>query len=377
MNIISIGTDRKIFEEGSAVRARMVEYGTLFTQLHIVVFVHRSLNLKPQKISDNVWVHPTNSRFKLCYIWDAYRHAGKIIQSIEDKKDIVITVQDPFETGRVGIWLKNKYKLPLQVQVHTDLFSPYFKKGSILNRIRVWNARKILPLADGIRVVSDRIKRSLVEKLHIAQNTIDVLPIFVEKKISSVVAVKKFGAFTTSILMVGRLTREKNISFGLEVFAEVVKKYPQTALVIVGEGPEKNILEHKAQSLGIAHAVIFEPWQHDLTAYYNAADIFMHTSLYEGYGLVLIEAALHRMPILTSDVGIAGDILKNRMNALVSPVNDKKRFVTDLIDLLSSPVLRQQCKERVASDVQLAIITDKSAYLEVYKKLLEKILAKH
>ena len=44
MKVITIGTDRKIFEEGSAVRERMVEYGKLFEKLEVIVFSNRSMN---------------------------------------------------------------------------------------------------------------------------------------------------------------------------------------------------------------------------------------------------------------------------------------------------------------------------------------------
>lgn len=55
-NVISIGSDRNLFKEGSAVRARQVEYGKLFTELHVVVFTTgKSFPAKVQ-IAPNVWI---------------------------------------------------------------------------------------------------------------------------------------------------------------------------------------------------------------------------------------------------------------------------------------------------------------------------------
>ena len=68
MFLISIGTDRKIFEEGSPVRNRQVEYGSLFDTTHIVVWNERNKGeFGLINISKNVFVHPTNSKNKLFY----------------------------------------------------------------------------------------------------------------------------------------------------------------------------------------------------------------------------------------------------------------------------------------------------------------------
>ncbi|MDQ3014280.1 MAG: glycosyltransferase [bacterium] len=372
MKVISIGTDRKIFEEGSAVRARIVEYGSLFSELHIIIFAQKSLGLKAQQISSNVWVYPTSSSSKFLYIRDGFKKGCEIISTFEHCRDVVVSVQDPFETGRVGLKLKKKYSLPLQVQIHTDLFSPYFAQESLLNRIRLWNAKKVLPAAHEIRVVSKKIKDSLKAKIGIDQEKIDVLPIFVEEHSQAAIATKKYSQFSSTILMVGRLAHEKNIPFAIDVFAEVLKTHPTIGLVIVGEGSEKKTLTEQVNRLGISKSVILEPWQQDLGPFYQSADIFLHTSLYEGYGLVLVGAGMYGLPILTSDVGIAGEILKDTVNASIAPVSDKAQFVTKLIVLLDNSELRQQYKQRVAADVAQAIITDKQTYLKSYKQLHAK-----
>src|SRR3989344_7606147 len=98
MKVLMISTDRKIFEDGSAVRARMIEYGKLFDELHIVVFTKRNLNVKIQ-ISKNVFAYPTNSLSRFLYIFDAIKIGASIIKNCKLKiENCVITTQDPFET---------------------------------------------------------------------------------------------------------------------------------------------------------------------------------------------------------------------------------------------------------------------------------------
>ena len=168
LKVLSIGSDKNLFVKDSDAQKRMRNYGKLFSELHIIVFTTRKSqipNLKSQ-ISENVFAYPTNSKNKLLYIWDAYR-IGKTI--IDRWKLIignsVITAQDPFESGLVGWALKKKFNLPLQLQIHADIFSPYLYQESLKNKFRVWLAKFLLPKADGIRVVSERIKRSLITQL--------------------------------------------------------------------------------------------------------------------------------------------------------------------------------------------------------------------
>ncbi len=379
MNSISISTDRKIFDQGSAVRARMIEYGSFFDELHIIVFTKKYLGHEAWRIADNVWIYPTNSLGKVLYIHGAIRQAKKIITLRKcNPTNTVITTQDPFETGKVGLKLKQKYHFPLQVQVHTDLYSPYFAKESFLNRIRLGWAKAVLPRADTIRVVSERIKKSLIDRLGIASDRIDVLPIYTPKEIIDTEPtfdiLKKYPQFTLAIVMVSRLTREKNLPFALNVFKEVLAQYPKTGLIFVGDGPEESSLRLQAQKLGIENSVIFEHWQNDLVPYYKTAQVFLHTSLYEGYGLVLVEAGLSEAAIVTSDVGIAGSILVDGKNAFVCPIGDTNCFVSKILQLITDNSTRTIFQKSVKNDVLASLITDKVQYLHQYRSLLEKAM---
>ncbi len=104
MNVISISTDRNIFSQESGVRKRMIEYGGLFTELHIIIFSKSHETFKQERIAENVWIYPTRSSSKAFYMRGAFKQAKRIIQ---DRKfstgTTVVTAQDPFETGNVAL----------------------------------------------------------------------------------------------------------------------------------------------------------------------------------------------------------------------------------------------------------------------------------
>lgn len=377
-----VSTDRNIFDENSEVRQRMIEYGKFAEELHIIVFTEK--NFRVENIG-NVFLYPTNSRNKLFYIFDAIKIGKKILVA---SGQWLITSQDPFEAGLVGWRLAKKFKLPLQLQIHTDFLSQYFKKESLLNRFRVYLARFLIKRANCIRVVSERIRTSLLQATrphrqrsvagaasYKLQAKTVVLPIFVDiEKIKNTPIKtdlrKKYPQFDFIILTASRLTKEKNIELAIDAMAEVVKQYPKTGLVIVGDGPEQQNLKSKiptspagGSNLKINDNVKIENWTDDLSSYYKTADLFLLTSNYEGYGRTLIEAMACGSKMVSSNVGIADEILPKEN--IFEPGN-KEQLKEKIIKAINGElkVSNTECLTKTK-------ILSKEQYLEAYKKSWE------
>jgi glycosyltransferase involved in cell wall biosynthesis len=300
MRVLSIGSDREVFRRESESARRQIAYAARFESLDIVVFTRKSERRPLQVLAEGVRAYPTSSVGRLFYIFDAYRMARKL-----SKPDIV-TAQDPFEAGFAGWLLARRWRIPLHIQVHTDLTSKTFAKHSILNRLRLMIADIVIPRAAGIRVVSRRIADSLQTANYKLQVTPSVLPIFVDvarfQHARADGVSGRFLRYRQKLLVVSRLEKEKNIQLALQAFAEGAP--PDACLIIVGDGHERKALEEKAQRLGIEKRVFFEGTQNS-APYYAFADLVLAPSLYEGYGLVIVEALAAGKPVLSTDVGIA------------------------------------------------------------------------
>jgi len=354
MKILSLSTDRGIFNEDSRVAQRMIEYGKLFDQLHIVVFCHQEFREK--RLSENVWVYPTNSRSRWLYVWDAYWIGKKIlIDVVEPKTGWVITTQDPFETGLVGMFLKRLCGIPLNVQIHTDFGNKYFAED-FLNKVRLVIARFVVPKADSFRIVSKRIEETLKRKYGVQEELITVLPIWTDvskyREGDKSFLKNKYPQFEKIVLMVSRLSKEKNIQLGIDAFKEVVKKYPKIGLIIVGDGPEMDSLKESG-----CGNVVFEGWIDDAVAYFRSADIFLNTSDYEGYGLTLIEAIASGIPVVTTDVGLIGSVLVSNEGVYVCSPRDTECIAEKLIEGITSDTPRPYIVEEMT----------KEEYLERYR----------
>ena len=88
----------------------------------------------------------------------------------------------------------------------------------------------------------------------------------------------------------GRFVAQKNHDYIIDIFNEVHKENKNSVLVLVGQGPLMDSIKNKVKSLNIDDSVIFLGQRDDIDELYQAFDIFLFPSLYEGLGMVLVEA---------------------------------------------------------------------------------------
>lgn len=359
-------TDRNIFSQGSSVAARMVDYGALVEELHIVVLSDTSHGLKKVELAKNVWAYPTNSLMRFSRPISAARMGKKIIKEQGFVRGrAVITAQDPFECGWAAMKVKKRWRLPLEVQLHTDPFSPYFT--GFLNLIRKKFARRVLEKADSIRVVSESLK--LAARSYKLEAPISVLPIYIDKdkiekgRITFDLHARYGWKFV--ILAVARLTPEKNLTQAIEVLHRVKQFYPGAGLVIVGSGPEENRLRDYANRLDLKGAVIFAGWQEDTASYYGTSNLFIQASHFEGYGLALVEAGLSGLPVVTTPVGIAQDLVSGK-EAVICPHGDVEFMFKAVYDLVENHDLREELSVNLKQKLN-QILMNKEEYLNKLK----------
>jgi glycosyltransferase involved in cell wall biosynthesis len=362
MKVLMISTDRNILTPGSAVSERMKEYGHLVEELHIVVLSDTSHGLKNTQIEKNIWAYPTSSMFKFLRPLDAAKIGKRIVF---DRKFVrgqsVVTTQDPFECGWAGLQIKKKWRIPLEVQLHTTPFTQYF--SGWLNNVRKRIAQKVLRNADGVRVMTESLKEQV---MHYTNAHIFVLPIYIDRvrieetKIAFDLRARYGWQFT--ILIVSRLAPEKNIPLALNILKQVREKFSNVGLVIVGSGSEEKNLKLKVKSLKLEGAVEFVGWQDNLASFYKTANAFLQTSFFEGYGLSLVEAGLSGLPVVTTPVGIAEE-LEHGKDAYIYPSSRPDLFVGGILDLIENNNKRENLRTNMRATLEAKLLS-KGDYLK-------------
>ncbi len=254
--------------------------------------------------------------------------------------------------------------------------------------------KKIIKNADSVRVVSERLKEWVVDKYGIANDRIFVIPIYTEYEsgiknhesgiknqglrnnlLAQAGEMKKLEIrnwkleknFT--ILTVGRLVKVKNIKLQIEAMADVIKIFPDVRLVIVGDGPEKEKLHRLANRLKLKDKVEFKGWQEKVKPYYENADLFLLTSNSEGWGLVVVEAMKFGLPVIMTDVGCAGEVIKNEKNGIVIPIKDKKALIAAISEMIANKEKREVFAEKGLETVNK--LPDKEETLGLYRRMWE------
>ena len=220
-----------------------------------------------------------------------------------------------------------------------------------LNRWRRRIADEVLPKADGIRVVSERVKTSLVARYGNKIKGPSVIPVFVDATVPEPVRLPEHQ-FTFALIAVGRLEPEKRIEDILSALKLVAKQYPMVGLFIVGEGSERGRLERMARTLGLADRVIFLGSRQDARGLIASAQAFIQASAYEGYSRTLIETALAKVPIITTDVGVVGEVFKGYEDVLSVPVADPTALSLHIVGLIEDNAIRHQLPLRAEEAVR-------------------------
>jgi len=339
MTILTIGSGHRDFSDflRPKSRERIASYGALFDQSYIIAFTQPGFS--PQTLSPNVQVFPTNSKSRFLAPIHAIWLGKDILKKIPKDEKVIISAQDPFESAFVAWWLARKFGLSLHIQLHTDFLQNSFKRERWENRIRYWLGLFLLPKADCIRVVSQRIERSLSRHFPQIADKITVLAIWTQSQ--GHVADAILNAPELSVLVVSRLEPEKAVGDAVKAFAGFLNGGGKGRLTIVGDGSEKKYLERLAKDLCPSGSVIFAGWQDELRNYYLSANVFLLASRYEGWGMSAAEAVGAGIPVVMTDVGLAGEVVKNCENGIIVPVSDVSALTEALLALFKDPGRRR------------------------------------
>ncbi len=155
------------------------------------------------------------------------------------------------------------------------------------------------------------------------------------------------------IISVGRLTRQKNYSSMIRAFREVVDKYPDWTLEIYGDGVERGKLEQLIKDLSLSNNVILKGFTSDVKGEMLKTSIFVLSSIFEGFALVLLEAMQIGLPIVSYACPCGPkDIIKEGEDGFLVQVNDEKTLADRICKLIENKDLRQRMGKLAKENVQ-------------------------
>lgn len=273
----------------------------------------------------------------------AYKKASKLCR--ENKYDFINT-HFAVPTGPLGVWISQKFKIKNILSIHGgDIYDP--SKNNSPHR--KWYFRKVvnwvLNNSDFIVAQSSNTKDN-AEKYYKYHKDIKIIPLPYEvvnfKKISR----KELGLKDDKkyLIGVGRLVKRKGFEYlikSLKLLNEDVE------CLIIGDGPEKENLQQLAVNLGLKQRVNLLGYlseEEKKFQYLAAADIFVLSSLHEGFGIVLQEAMQVGLPIIATDNGGQVDLIRNGKNGFLIKFGNKYMLIHEIKKIFNDQKLKESIK---------------------------------
>ncbi|VAW26502.1 hypothetical protein MNBD_BACTEROID07-346 [hydrothermal vent metagenome] len=259
------------------------------------------------------------------------------------------------------------------------------KGGNPLSRLLCRNTyksyKKYLAISDFVKESMDSTISGITDRIVTIYNGADIDGIDVVPPVSRTVLPAGWREDSIAVGIAGRLAPQKDIDKFLEVAAELSKHYSNIVFPIVGDGPLREELEDKAYSLGLAESVLFLGYRKDAIAIMKRFDVFLFTSAWEAFGLVVIEAMAAGVPVVavhTPDSAV-DEIIEFGVNGYVLGNSDPARISECVIRLLEDKALRQDIVKSARGQVHkrfsMAITAERiyQVYIDVVDKSKCKI----
>lgn len=176
--------------------------------------------------------------------------------------------------------------------------------------------------------------------------------------------------------VVGRLTEQKGHAYLLDAFSTVVQELPSARLLVIGDGELRPALERQATRLGLRDSVTFTGRREDVPQIMLALDVLVMPSLWEGFGLVLLEAMSAGKPIVASRVGAIPEIVLDGETGLLVPPGDPHSLAQALLEVLRDPEQgrRMGRKGRVRLEREFSVEKMVRATERIYDTLIDSKL---
>ena len=261
--------------------------------------------------------------------------------------------------------------VPIIVSSHLPLRSGYMYSGHSVSRQAKLDIEALgFRIADRIVAPSEFVKQIIQREYDVNADQVEVLSNGVDTTRFTPGTDRSDRRGPIEITTVARLTEQKGIPYLLEAAADLPNTL-DVAVSIVGEGPRRNALEKERDALGVSETVTFEGFlpEPGLTDAYLDSDIFAFPSVYEPFGLVVLEAMASGRPVVAFDAGGVAEIVRDGIDGLLVPPGDVTAFANALEALATDHERRRAMGRNArnrAEDFEWARCV--SGLEEIYKK---------
>lgn len=261
--------------------------------------------------------------------------------------------------GAVAVKLKKKYDIPVVITTHGSDTIVEVNNGKINNILKI--CRK----ADVVVAVSHK----LASYLYDSNLDIEIILNGFNQKFTDI-AKKEF-----TIIQVGALIPQKKCDITLKAFAIVKRLYPNSSLLIVGEGSEKKTLETLCSKYKLKDSVKFIGWvpNNTVLTLMSESQIFVMPSINEGLGIVYLEAMGSKCIAIGSKNEGIEDVIVNNLNGFLISADNYKELADCICYCFQNPNKMKEIQEKAFETVnELTWEKNAQQYIDIFTSILSK-----
>ena len=330
VNLLPIPQKYKYFD--SSFLETMVENfkkGNLRLMLDRIRFTINNTSQKPPAVKEQInWkfiknhIEPLQQKYDAAFGFLEKTPNYFVIDKVVAKKKILAVMTD--------------YRA---LEMDRNIDAPYFQK------------------ADAITVLSGESKATLEEVFPEFSNKILLLENMIsEKEILSAAQeeINDFPQNEFTIVSVGRLDPVKLHEQGVEVMKELKHRNLKFKWLVIGEGPLKNKVEQRISEYQLQNEILLLGTRENPYPYIKKADVFLHLSKFEGYGIAIAEARILKKCIVLNDFTTASSHIKNGFDGVITSLNPVE-IATEIEKLMLDKNLRKKYEQNVSFDKDFAL----------------------
>lgn len=215
-------------------------------------------------------------------------------------------------------------------------FTPLLKK--ILRSLLLWRTTSFVVQTEYIK---NYYSKSIQKRTKIIPNPIseNIFNVHVDNK-------------EKRIISVGRLFPQKNHKMLIDAFYQIADRYPDYNLMIYGEGPLRDKLQKQINRLLLKNRVFLLGRSSEIFSEMASSELFCLSSNYEGMSNSLLEAACLGLPIISTDVSGAQELITNGVNGFIIPVNATDKMAECMMKLLDNVELKRNFSIKIKEQVE-------------------------
>jgi glycosyltransferase involved in cell wall biosynthesis len=347
MRVLGISLDRQLLNASSVPQTRQLAYFSGHAAEILVLAAGKAESINPRP---GLKITAVGGRNKIACLL----HCLEILWKMRDcERFDIVTTQDVLFAGLLGFVFARLAGIPLVVQLHGNyLDNPLWTKQRVLNHVTGWLGKSVLRRSDGVRCVSERIRRQVIEEFGVRPEKTISLPICTD--LSTFSPEGERAGVAPFVLFVGRLIEEKSpLLFG-EVLIPLMKKYPDIMAIVGGQGELDAAMRGQFEAAQLSSRVHFLGHlpARELAKWYRSSLCVVHTAAWEGWGMPMIEAMACGCPVVTTDTGCAGEAVRDGETGVVVPINDVEGLRRAVEYLYRNPQQRKKLSERAVEEAQ-------------------------